>query len=100
MDSVVYNTVLAACVSAEQLDEARKLLDQMVAAGGVTDVITYNTLAKGYARAGRMGMCFEIYELMRQRGLTPSQVTYGILLDGFINDNEVDTVVYIYIYAL
>ena len=26
--------------------EARKLLDQMVAAGGVTDVITYNTLAK------------------------------------------------------
>ena len=25
---------------------------------------------------------------MRSRGLTPSQVTYGILLDGFINDNE------------
>ena len=46
VDSVVYNTVLAACVSAEQLDLARKLLDQMVEAGGVTDVITYNTLAK------------------------------------------------------
>lgn len=46
VDSVVYNTVLAACVTAERLDEARKLLDQMVKAGGVTDVITYNTLAK------------------------------------------------------
>ncbi|CAK9054313.1 Pentatricopeptide repeat-containing protein At2g31400 [Durusdinium trenchii] len=96
VDSVVYNTVLAACVSAEQLDQARKLLDQMVAAGGVTDVITYNTLAKGYAKAGRMDMCFELYQLMRSRGLSPSQVTYGILLDGFINDNEVDKAVDIF----
>ena len=30
------------------------------------------------------------YNLMRSRGLTPSQVTYGILLDGFINDNEAE----------
>eukprot|EP00435_Cladocopium_sp_Y103_P062459 s257_g24.t1 len=96
VDSVVYNTVLAACVSAEQLDQARKLLDQMVAAGGVTDVITYNTLAKGYAKAGRMDTCFELYELMRSRGLSPSQVTYGILLDGFINDNEVEKAVEIF----
>ena len=31
------------CVNAAK---ARKLLDQMVETGGVTDVITYNTLAK------------------------------------------------------
>ena len=43
---------------------------------------------QGYAKAGRMDTCFELYNLMRSRGLTPSQVTYGILLDGFINDNE------------
>lgn len=43
---------------------------------------------QGYAKAGRMDTCFELYELMRSRGLSPSQVTYGILLDGFINDNE------------
>mmetsp|Transcript_6571 Transcript_6571/g.15472 ORF Transcript_6571/g.15472 Transcript_6571/m.15472 type:complete len:625 (-) Transcript_6571:25-1899(-) len=96
VDSVVYNTVLAACVSAEQLDKARQLLDDMVAAGGVTDVITYNTLAKGYAKAGCMETCFELYKLMRSRGLTPSQVTYGILLDGFINDNEVEKAVDIF----
>jgi len=90
IDSVVYNTVLASCVAAEQVDKARTLLDDMVSAGNVTDVITYNTLAKGYAKAGQMDKCYEIYELMRKRGLKPSQVTYGILLDGFINDNEVD----------
>ena len=43
---------------------------------------------QGYAKAGRMDTCFELYEIMRSRGLSPSQVTYGILLDGFINDNE------------
>eukprot|EP00441_Pelagodinium_beii_P025180 CAMPEP_0197653212 /NCGR_PEP_ID=MMETSP1338-20131121/34918_1 /TAXON_ID=43686 ORGANISM="Pelagodinium beii, Strain RCC1491" /NCGR_SAMPLE_ID=MMETSP1338 /ASSEMBLY_ACC=CAM_ASM_000754 /LENGTH=631 /DNA_ID=CAMNT_0043228247 /DNA_START=110 /DNA_END=2005 /DNA_ORIENTATION=- len=90
IDSVIYNTVLATCVSAEQLDKARGLLDDMVMADNVTDVITYNTLAKGYAKAGNMEKCYELYEIMRQRGLRPSQVTYGILLDGFINDNEVD----------
>merc|ERR1740121_3477702 len=37
-----------------------------------------------------MDQCFELYELMRRRGIAPSQVTYGILLDGCINENQVD----------
>jgi len=93
---IVYNTALACCVSAEKLDEARKLLDAIVEAGEVADVITYNTLAKGYAKAGRMKDCFSLYERMRERGLAPSQVTYGILLDALINDNEVDKAVEIF----
>jgi len=96
IDSVIYNTVLATCVSADQLDKARQLLDDMVSAGGVADVITYNTLAKGYAKSGRMDKCFELVTFMRSREINPSQVTYGILLDGFINDNEVDKAVEIY----
>lgn len=90
IDSVIYNTALATCVSANQADQARSLLDEMDSVGGVSDVITYNTLAKGYAKSGRMDQCFELYELMRKRGIPPSQVTYGILLDGCINENQVD----------
>merc|ERR1719261_1195554 len=37
-----------------------------------------------------MDGCFKLYELMRERGHAPSQVTYGILLDGCISDNQVD----------
>mmetsp|Transcript_74181 Transcript_74181/g.131164 ORF Transcript_74181/g.131164 Transcript_74181/m.131164 type:complete len:625 (+) Transcript_74181:141-2015(+) len=93
---IVYNTALACCVAGEKLDEARQLLDSIVEAAEVADVITYNTLAKGYAKAGRMKDCFSIYEKMRERGVAPSQVTYGILLDALINDNEVDKAVEIF----
>jgi len=93
---IVYNTALACCVSAEKLDEAKELLEDIVRTGGVADVITYNTLAKGYAKAGRMADCFRLYEKMRERDLAPSQVTYGILLDGLINDHEVEKAVQVF----
>jgi pentatricopeptide repeat protein len=90
VDNVIYNTVLATCVSADEISEARKLLQEMDTVGAAPDVITYNTLIKGYAKRGHFSDCFELYELMRKRGLTPSQVTYGILLDGCVNNNEVE----------
>jgi len=91
IDSVIYNTALATCVSADHVDDARSLLEEMHKTDGVTDVITYNTLLKGYAKAARMPQCFELYEVMRSRNIAPSQVTYGILLDGCINDNQLES---------
>eukprot|EP00747_Dinoflagellata_sp_TGD_P161767 gnl/TRDRNA2_/TRDRNA2_178646_c0_seq1.p1 gnl/TRDRNA2_/TRDRNA2_178646_c0~~gnl/TRDRNA2_/TRDRNA2_178646_c0_seq1.p1 ORF type:complete len:696 (-),score=159.59 gnl/TRDRNA2_/TRDRNA2_178646_c0_seq1:51-1898(-) len=90
VDSVHYNTILATCVMAEQVDHAHALLGEMESAGGVTDVITYNTLMKGYAKTGSMTKCYELYKHMVEKGIVPSQVTYGILLDGFINENRLD----------
>eukprot|EP00928_Gymnodinium_smaydae_P039640 TRINITY_DN27036_c0_g2_i1.p1 TRINITY_DN27036_c0_g2~~TRINITY_DN27036_c0_g2_i1.p1 ORF type:complete len:739 (+),score=198.35 TRINITY_DN27036_c0_g2_i1:226-2217(+) len=89
-DSVIYNTVLASCVSCNRIVQARSLLDRMSEIGGVADVITYNTLMKGYAKAGSLDECFRLFGLMKERDLTPSQVTYGILLDGCINGCQVD----------
>merc|ERR1719235_3056292 len=45
---------------------------------------------KGYAKVGLLEECFGIFEIMREREITPSQVTYGILLDGCINACHVD----------
>ena len=56
---------------------------------GCTDVITYNTLMKGYAKEGNMAECFQLFQVVNKRDLQPSQVTYGILLDGYINDCQV-----------
>eukprot|EP00927_Polykrikos_kofoidii_P028312 TRINITY_DN24743_c0_g1_i1.p1 TRINITY_DN24743_c0_g1~~TRINITY_DN24743_c0_g1_i1.p1 ORF type:complete len:650 (-),score=95.80 TRINITY_DN24743_c0_g1_i1:44-1993(-) len=89
IDCVIYNTALAACVAADQICIARKLLQEMDV-GSVADVITYNTVMKGYAKAGNMEECHGVYELMWQRGLSPSQVSYGILLDGWLNNNRAD----------
>lgn len=90
VDNVLYNTVLATCVGAERLDDARRVLEDMESAGGIVDVITYNTLAKGYTKAGKLDECFQLFEKMKRKNIEPSQVTYGILLDGCINENQVD----------
>jgi len=90
IDNVVFNTALATCVAAGQMDEARALLDEFEHTEGLVDVITYNTLCKGYARSGNVNKCLQSVEHMRARNITPSQVTYGILLDCCINENDVD----------
>lgn len=90
IDTVMFNTALSACVSADRVDQARKLLEDIEYDGGLSDQITYNTLMKGYSKQGQLEKCFEVFELMRKRGLPPSQVTYGILLDACISSNETD----------
>jgi len=89
VNSFIFNTVLASCVSANEIGEARKLLTEMSSTSGCVDVITYNTLIKGYSKRGDLDSCFELFSEMRSNDLKPSQVTYGILLDGCINNNQV-----------
>lgn len=96
LDSVMFNTCLAACVVAGQVDKARLLIEEVHGTGALADTITYNTLMKGYVKAGRMDECFEVFKLLKTRNVTPSQVTYGILLDGFINDNQFDRAVEVF----
>lgn len=96
VDSVMYNTALATCVTANQPDEARALLEEMEASNGVADVITYNTLSKGYAKFGKLEQCFELFRHMRSRNIKPSQVSYGILLDCCINEKKMDQAVEVF----
>jgi len=90
IDSVIYNTSLATCAAAGQVEEARALLEEMERTEGLADAITYNTLMKGYAKTGRMEQCFEVFQRLKLQSVAPSQVTYGILLDGFINENQLE----------
>mmetsp|Transcript_34302 Transcript_34302/g.80204 ORF Transcript_34302/g.80204 Transcript_34302/m.80204 type:complete len:638 (-) Transcript_34302:102-2015(-) len=86
-DSFVCNTLVAALVQEDWVDEAAKLVKELP---DVTDPITYNTLMKGFTRTQRMDQCFEVFEQMRAKGVSPSQVTYGILLDGCVNSDMAD----------
>jgi len=90
IESVLYNTAVATCVSAGKVDQACALLHTMESVVGVADVITYNTILKGYAKASQIDDCFKFFEGMRAKNINPSQVTYGILLDCCINENKVD----------
>lgn len=86
-DPTSANIVLASCVGAERLEEASVVLTEM-SHEGLADQITYNTLLKAYAKAGKLDQCFDVYESMREARVAPTQVTYGILLDGCVNAKQ------------
>jgi pentatricopeptide repeat protein len=86
-DSASANIVFATCLAAEHLEEATALLTEM-SHEGLADQVTYNTLLKAYARAGKLDKCFEVYESMYEGCVVPSQVTYGLLLDGCVHAKQ------------
>lgn len=90
IDNFIYNTALATCVSADRMDAAQSMLEEMSCVGGVTDVITYNTVMKGYAKLGDVDNCFKLYDAMLTHGFEPSSITCGILLDVCINDSQLE----------
>jgi len=56
----------------------------------IVDVVSYNTVIKGFAQAGKMKQCFDCFHEMRNQGLTPDDVTFGTLLDVCIADNDMN----------
>eukprot|EP00932_Pfiesteria_piscicida_P014932 SRR837773.2686.p2 GENE.SRR837773.2686~~SRR837773.2686.p2 ORF type:complete len:395 (-),score=138.88 SRR837773.2686:39-1142(-) len=80
LDGVSRNKALAVCVGAGAMDLAELIL----AAGACSeepDVVAYNTLLKGYAKAGEAQRCLALSRQMEARRVAPSAVTFGILLD-------------------
>lgn len=48
------------------------------------DAVAYNTLMRGYAGANKWHVCLQLYDQMRADGITPSDITFGVLLDACI----------------
>jgi len=56
----------------------------------VVDVVSYNTVIKGFAQAGMLPKCFDCLHEMREHGLEPDDVTFGTMLDMCIADNDMN----------
>merc|ERR1719253_1870088 len=54
----------------------------------IVDVVSYNTVIKGFAQAGMLPRCFDCLQEMRERNLEPDDVTFGTLFDMAISDND------------
>lgn len=76
----VYNCFLDACVQCNDIDASLLLFEEMKQLGFV-DVVSYNTLLKGYLAAGRMTDARELVQEMSSRGLSANKVTYNELLN-------------------
>lgn len=86
-DSLGRNRALSVCTQKNVYELAEVLADDQLC--GITmDVIGYNTLMKVHARASMTERCLQIYRSMQEKGIQPSEVTFGILLDTCIDAGQ------------
>jgi pentatricopeptide repeat protein len=103
LTSMMVNLVILTCVKAKEperayqrLQEACAFQDKRVKVSdedeeSIVDVVSYNTVIKGFAQAGILTRCFDCLQEMRARGLEPDDVSFGTLLDSCIADNDMSS---------
>jgi len=83
VDVAAWNCCLDACISAGQIKTGRALFDEMVNTIAA-DIITYNTLLKGYCQAGDIDGAKLLMREMEAGGLHPNDVTYNCLINASV----------------
>lgn len=87
-NSLLYNSVLEACVQCQDLRMALQLL-QEAKTEGFADTVSYNTVMKGQLAVGDNRAAHQMLEEMTQRGLSASLVTYHKLLNSKVQTGDV-----------
>mmetsp|Transcript_123270 Transcript_123270/g.348323 ORF Transcript_123270/g.348323 Transcript_123270/m.348323 type:complete len:630 (+) Transcript_123270:209-2098(+) len=87
IDAFTRNRSVAACC-AEGASELAAIVACSDAFCQPPDSVTYNTLLKDFARRGQHDRCMELREEMRARDVTPSDITFGILLDACLTAKD------------
>eukprot|EP00928_Gymnodinium_smaydae_P063768 TRINITY_DN47264_c0_g1_i1.p1 TRINITY_DN47264_c0_g1~~TRINITY_DN47264_c0_g1_i1.p1 ORF type:complete len:667 (-),score=167.80 TRINITY_DN47264_c0_g1_i1:148-2148(-) len=54
----------------------------------IVDVVSYNTIIKGFAQLSMFNQCFQCLQDMLERNLEPDDITLGLLLDACIGNNK------------
>jgi len=84
MNSVIYNTVLDACVECRDLKAAEAWMERTQKAG-MMDVVSFNTFIKAHLQIGHFDKARSLMDEMRKAGLQPNRVTFNELINAMVN---------------
>lgn len=91
IDSLILNTALATGVAAGKTEAAEDLLHEMAkAAPEIPDVISYNTVLKGYAHQKVADKALKMMELMLSRAVKPNGITFNTVMDAAVRGSQFD----------
>jgi len=89
VENVLFNSVLASSGQDGNPEEMYALLTQMRKYDPKSvDIVSYNTLMKGFARKRKVQKCFDVLEEIQKVQLEPDDVTFSTLLDVCIDEDE------------
>ncbi|GLT49324.1 hypothetical protein SLA2020_228880, partial [Shorea laevis] len=72
------------------VDEARRVLDNMLQNGYPPNVATFTDLINSFCKTGKLKGAFEVFELMGGVGIEPTVQTYNCLLKGLCYVGKVE----------
>jgi len=89
LDSVALNVALSTGVCADQLEG----MEDLVAEADhnrppFSDIVSYNTLIKGYAQRGDADGAINVLGRLRRRGLLPTSITFNTTMDAAIRGQQ------------
>eukprot|EP00429_Kryptoperidinium_foliaceum_P069103 CAMPEP_0176055742 /NCGR_PEP_ID=MMETSP0120_2-20121206/27754_1 /TAXON_ID=160619 /ORGANISM="Kryptoperidinium foliaceum, Strain CCMP 1326" /LENGTH=693 /DNA_ID=CAMNT_0017389241 /DNA_START=135 /DNA_END=2213 /DNA_ORIENTATION=- len=95
--TLILNLLLLLCVNEKQPERALALLDEghvlerdRPEDDKLVDVVSYNTVIKGFSQASSPQRCFECLQQMVSKGIEPDDITLSTLLDACIVDSRLD----------
>ncbi|KAJ7553985.1 hypothetical protein O6H91_06G121200 [Diphasiastrum complanatum] len=83
-DTSAFNVALSICANVGFVDQAERLFQLMSLFGNCADSASFDSLAKLYAKAGRVEMLREIPDRMREAGVEPKLSTVRSIVAGFV----------------
>lgn len=90
--TLMVNLALLACVTAKEVHRAAQVLqlahESEAANSRIVDVVSYNTIMKGFAQEGRAGECLQHMDRMREHGIEPDDVTLGYVVEVCANNDN------------
>lgn len=85
VDSLVLNVILATGVAADQVEGVEQLLNEAdTFKPPISDIVSYNTLIKGYAQRSDSLKAKQVVLRMRERGLQTNAITYNTAMDAAV----------------
>jgi pentatricopeptide repeat protein len=91
-DNLVFNNVLGVCISAGQVDTAAKLLQDWKGTPDMVDVISYNTVLKGYAQQPNFEKSEAFLTKMQHdggAGIAPNLISFNTVMDCAVRTMQV-----------
>jgi len=89
LDCLALNVVLRTGVAADKLTEVAELIAEADArTPPMSDVVSYNTLMKGYAQRGNAAAATQVISQMKARGLSPNAITFNTAMDAAVRGGD------------
>jgi len=86
-DAAAYNCIIDVCIQAGDMNRAQELIQEMKKLG-LLDVITYNTLLKGFCSKGDLKGSKAVFVEMENMGFKPNDVSYNCLINTAVSSGN------------